>query len=139
MFLHNYTNGIWSLEVLEGLSLSILVTFPCQIFLIMFQRILNQTINLTSSQLPPFQNTPPLLEATYSKQSVVGMENFLHPICANLMSFKFSLHLIYLCTFSNHGMFINKGSHNFDFEPTIFHVAYVLFFSSSLFFQFLTS
>jgi hypothetical protein len=67
VFLHDYATAIWSLKGPEGLHLSTLVIFLCQKISITLQRmqasfILNWavTIGLTTSQLPPFQNTPPI-------------------------------------------------------------------------------
>jgi hypothetical protein len=67
VFLHNCANAIWSLKGLEGLHLSTLVIFLRQKISITLQRmqvsyILNRAIvvSLTTSQLPPFQNTPPI-------------------------------------------------------------------------------
>jgi len=39
VFLHDYANTIWSPKGIESLHLSTLVTFLCQIFLIIIQRI----------------------------------------------------------------------------------------------------
>jgi hypothetical protein len=74
-FLHDCANAIWSLKGLESSHLSTLVTYLYQIFLITLQRmqasfILSWVIAVglvislaTSFQLPPFQNTPNLLQA----------------------------------------------------------------------------
>jgi hypothetical protein len=66
VFLHYCVNAIWSLKGLEGPPLSILVTFLQQKISITLQRmqafsILSRVVavSLTTSQLPPLQDTPP--------------------------------------------------------------------------------
>jgi hypothetical protein len=67
VFLHNWANAIWSLKGLERPYLSTLVIFLRQKFSITLQRmqasfILSWAIiiGLTTSWLPPLQNTPPI-------------------------------------------------------------------------------
>jgi hypothetical protein len=71
MFLLDYANAIWSLKGSDGFHLSTLITFLCQKVSITLQRmqascILSQVIivvDLTTSQLPPLQDTPPITTA----------------------------------------------------------------------------
>ncbi len=70
VFLQDCANDIWSLKGLKGPHVYTLVTFLCQKVLITLQRmqtssILSQTIaiGLTTSQLPPLQDTPPITMA----------------------------------------------------------------------------
>jgi hypothetical protein len=67
MFLHDCANIIWSLKMLANLPLFVLIIFFCQKNSIMLQRmqtssILSQVIvvSLTTSQLPPLQDAPPI-------------------------------------------------------------------------------
>jgi hypothetical protein len=86
VFLHNCANAIWGLKRPESLHFSILVIFFYEKVLITLQRmqasfIFNQAVvvNLATSQLPPFQNTPPI--TTVDLLHFVG---FLHINVANL-------------------------------------------------------
>ncbi len=98
VFLHNCANAIWNLKGPKSLPLYILVTFLWQINSITLQRlqassILNQAIvvSLTTSQLPPLQNTFPIsrtnllpvadflyeeIQRTYYKRSIFDMDRF---------------------------------------------------------------
>jgi hypothetical protein len=67
MFLHDFANAIWSLKELEGLHLSISVTFIHQKVSTTLQRMQVYSIlswvvvvGLATSQLPPLQDTPPI-------------------------------------------------------------------------------
>jgi hypothetical protein len=123
VFLHDYANAICNVKRPESLHLSILVIFLHQKVLITLQRmqtssILNRAIaiSLTTSQLPPFYDIPPitmadLLQAvgfwhgeiwlTYYKWSVLNMERFWHLLWTNLMSYNLSFFLfLTLYTFS---------------------------------------
>jgi hypothetical protein len=86
VFLHDYANAVWSLKGSEGPHLSTLVTFLCQKVLITLQRkqassILSQAIviGLTTSWLPPLQNTPPITMA-----DLLQAIGFWHVNMANL-------------------------------------------------------
>jgi len=86
VFLHDYADAIWSLKGTKGPHLSTLVTFLCQKVLITLQKmqvssILNQAIaiGLTTSQLSPLQNTPPITTA-----DLLQVVNFLHVNIADL-------------------------------------------------------
>ncbi len=77
VFLHDYANAIWSLKGIEGPHLSTLITFLHQKVLITLQMIQLSSIlswviaiGLTTSRLPPLQNTP--LMTTIDLLQVVG-------------------------------------------------------------------
>jgi hypothetical protein len=98
MFLHNCANAIWNLKRPKGLPLFILVTFLWQKISITLQRlqassILNRVVvvGLTTSQLPPLQDTTPIsmtdllqvtdflyekIQPTYYKRSIFDMDKF---------------------------------------------------------------
>jgi hypothetical protein len=70
VFLHDCANVIWSLKVLEGHHLFVLVTFFCQKISITLQKmqaspIINWAvaIGLATSQLAPLQDTPSITTA----------------------------------------------------------------------------
>jgi hypothetical protein len=70
VFLHNYANAIWSVKGTKSFYLSTLVTFLRKKVSIILQRmqvssILSRAIviDLTTSWLPPLQNTPPITTA----------------------------------------------------------------------------
>jgi len=67
MFSHDCANAIWNLKGLEGPHISIMVTFIYQKVSITLQRmlapsVLNRVVvvGLAISQLPPYQDTPPI-------------------------------------------------------------------------------
>ncbi len=67
MFLHDCANAIWSLKGTKGPHLSTLVIFLRQKVSITLQKMQASSIlswvvaiNLTTSRLPPLQDTPPI-------------------------------------------------------------------------------
>jgi len=67
VFLHDCANAIWSLKGTKGPHLSTLVTFLCQKVSITLERMQVSSIwsqvvvvGLTTSWLPPIQDTPPI-------------------------------------------------------------------------------
>jgi len=110
LFLHDCANAIWSLKLgPKGPHISILVIFLCQKVSITLQRmqtssILSQAVvvGLTTSQLPPLQDTlpspwliycKPLIWPTYHRRSVMDMERFWHLLWTNLASCHFFIFL----------------------------------------------
>jgi len=101
MFLHGCANAIWNFKRPKGLHLYVLVTFIRQKILITLQRlqtssILNwtTTVGLTTSRLPPLQDTPPItmanllqaigfwhrkIQSTYYKLLVFDIEKYNQP------------------------------------------------------------
>jgi hypothetical protein len=132
VFLHNFANAIWSLKRPKGPPLSISVTFFQQKISTTLQRLQTSSIlswvivvGLTTSWLPPLQNTSPIstidllqvagslygkIWSTYYKWSFFDMYTFWHLVWANLTSCKFSFFffLIPLHIFLIYGVSINK-------------------------------
>jgi hypothetical protein len=77
VFLHNCVNAIWNLKGLNGPHLFTLVILKVLITLqkIQTSSIISRTIdvNLTTSQLPPLQNTPPI-----TMTALLQVVNFWH-------------------------------------------------------------
>jgi len=134
VFLHDYANAIWSLKGIEGPHLSTLIIFFRQKVLITLQMIQLSsilswviTIGLTTSRLPPLQNTP--LMIIIDLLQVVGywhinMADLPHVVnyghgelfWTNLMSCHFSLflYLTFLYISLIYSVFLNKALQVFD-------------------------
>jgi hypothetical protein len=100
MFLHDGANAIWSLKGPESPHLSTLVTFLYQKISMTLQKIQASSIlsrvvavGLTTSQLPPLQNTPPITTIEPTIIELWTWRDFHTCFEPNLTSYHFSLFL----------------------------------------------